>query len=150
MKNVATTEVWGHNTGVQIRESRDEPAPATYRPSTSYDPNGKGNATMLGNEEENQPCQPRMSFEENKNKVHTFRRDKSAKLFQQALMSVRLMLPAPTRPEQAMMIDDPNYCLYHWSISHSIDDYFPFKDRLQSATGDQVFTLSGSHEYRQE
>lgn len=77
-----------------------------------------------------------------KNKVYAFRRDKVAKMFQQALKSGRLALPAPIRPEQAGMIDDPNYCPFHRSVSHSIEDCFPFKNGLERAIKDGVFTLS--------
>lgn len=88
-----------NNASVRIKESCDDPTLATYRPSASFDPKGKGKTIMLDNEEEAQSRQLKMSFEERKNKVYTFLRDKVAKLFQQALKSGRLTLPQPTRPE---------------------------------------------------
>lgn len=40
------------------------------------------------------------------------------------------------------MTDDPNYCPYHQSVNHPIEDCFPFKDWLERAIKYRVFTLS--------
>lgn len=136
IKNIASIEMKSSNIGTWARKSGNEPTSAADRSSSSLDSKGKGKAIVLSNEGGSRPCLPRMSFKERNNMDYTFRQDKVAKLFQQALQSGRLTLPTPTKPEQASMIDSLNYCPYHQSNDHLIEDCFPFKDWLEKVIQD--------------
>lgn len=52
------------------------------------------------------------------------------------------MLPTSTRPAQSNMVNEPNYCPLHRSLSHTIEDCFIFKDWLEKAIQDGVFAFS--------
>ncbi|KAA0056536.1 retrotransposon gag protein [Cucumis melo var. makuwa] len=39
-------------------------------------------------------------------------------------------LPECKRPEQAGKVDDPNYCKYHWVITHPIEKCFMLKELI--------------------
>ena len=54
------------------------------------------------------------------------------KIFKECLKQ-GLELPESKRPNEAMKVDDPNYCLYHRVVSHKIEDYWVIKDWVEKA-----------------
>ena len=70
---------------------------------------------------------PQRSLDDMKRNLYSFRRDKVVKIFKQCLKQ-GLELPESKRPNEAMKVDDPNYCLYHRVASHKIEDYWVIKD----------------------
>nr|CAD1838498.1 unnamed protein product [Ananas comosus var. bracteatus] len=81
------------------------------------------------------------TFEERKNKIYPFKRDKVKKIFRDALKS-SLQLPKPRRLEEVGKTNDPNYCLYHQMISHPIKDYWVFKYWVEKQYKVGMITLS--------
>nr|CAD1837639.1 unnamed protein product [Ananas comosus var. bracteatus] len=81
-------------------------------------------------------------IEERKNKTYSFKREKVPRIFEQVMKTKKLVLPEPTKPEEVHKTDDPLYCPYHRSIGHKIEDCFIFKDWVERALQQGVFTLS--------
>ena len=72
----------------------------------------------------------RPTIEDRRNKPYSFRRDKVAKIFRDALRD-KLPLPACKRPEDADKADQPNFCPYHRMLGHTIKDCYIFKDIIE-------------------
>ena len=73
---------------------------------------------------------PIQTLEERRSKPYSFRRDKVAKIFRDALRD-KLPLPECKRPEEAGKTDAPNYCPYHRVLGHTIEDCYVFKDIIE-------------------
>ncbi|TYK21493.1 uncharacterized protein E5676_scaffold305G00300 [Cucumis melo var. makuwa] len=54
---------------------------------------------------------------------------------------VLIQLPKCKRPEQAGKMDDPNYCKYHWVISHLVDKCFVLKELILRLTREKKIEL---------
>ena len=100
--------------------------------------NKQSNAEVANTENKNGDSRPtygdenkrNVSLAERKNKLYSFRRDKVAKLFRDALKD-NLPLPECKRPEDASKSDQPNYCPYHRILGHTIEDCYVFKDYIE-------------------
>ena len=73
---------------------------------------------------------PVLTLETRINKPYSFRRDKVAKIFRDALND-DIPLPECKRPEDADQSDQPNYCPYHRVLGHPIEDCFMFKNWVE-------------------
>ncbi|XP_078160179.1 uncharacterized protein LOC144555652 [Carex rostrata] len=71
-----------------------------------------------------------MTLDELKNKKYSFKREKTFKIFKQALED-GLELPICKRPEEASMVNHPKYCPYHRILGHTIEDCWAFKDLVE-------------------
>ena len=70
------------------------------------------------------------TLEERRSKPYSFRRDRVAKIFRDALKD-NLSLPEPKRPGEVDKADQPNFCPYHRMLGHTIEDCFVFKDLIE-------------------
>ncbi|MQL89736.1 hypothetical protein Taro_022314 [Colocasia esculenta] len=59
------------------------------------------------------------------------KRDHTKMLFKLCMKNDLLKLPALRRPSEADRVDEPNYCLYHRMLGHSIEDCYVFKNEIQ-------------------
>ena len=64
------------------------------------------------------------------NRTYSFRRDKVAKIFKDALRD-KLPLPECKRPKEADRCDEPNFCPYHRVLGHTIENCYVFKDLIE-------------------
>ncbi|KAH0636172.1 hypothetical protein KY289_036087 [Solanum tuberosum] len=53
-----------------------------------------------------------------------------SEIFDELLELNFIELPEMKRPNEAEKADDPNYCKYHRLVSHPLEKYFVFKDRV--------------------
>ncbi|TYK00349.1 retrotransposon gag protein [Cucumis melo var. makuwa] len=51
-------------------------------------------------------------------------------MLEQLLDNQLIQLPGYKRPKQAGKVHDPNYCKYHWVISHPVEKYFVLKELI--------------------
>lgn len=70
------------------------------------------------------------TLDELKNKKYSFKREKTLKIFKQALED-GLELSACKRLKEASMVNHPKYCPYHRIVSHAIEDCWIFKDLVE-------------------
>jgi hypothetical protein len=68
-----------------------------------------------------------MTLKQKKSKSYSFRRDKVAKIFKEAIEN-GLILPTSKRPAEMEKYSDSNYCHYHRVLGHPIEDCWIFKD----------------------
>ncbi|KAA0067219.1 retrotransposon gag protein [Cucumis melo var. makuwa] len=62
--------------------------------------------------------------------VYPFPDSDVADMFEQLIEKRLIQLPKCKRPEQAGKVDDPNYCKYHWVISHHVENCFVLKELI--------------------
>ena len=84
-----------------------------------------------------------VTLTEKKNYMYSFRRDKVANIFRDA-MKDNLPLPKCKRPQDADKFDRPNFCPYHRVLGHSIEDCFVFKDVIETKYRDGEIALPES------
>ncbi|MQL71230.1 hypothetical protein Taro_003548 [Colocasia esculenta] len=56
--------------------------------------------------------------------------DHTKMLFKLCMKNDLLKLPAIRRPSETDRVDEPNYCLYHRMLGHSIEDCYIFKNEV--------------------
>jgi hypothetical protein len=71
-----------------------------------------------------------MTLKQKKSKPYSFRRDKVAKIFKEAIEN-GLILPTSKRPTEMEKYSDSNYCPYHRVLGHLIEDCWVFKDWIE-------------------
>ncbi|MQL84558.1 hypothetical protein Taro_017069 [Colocasia esculenta] len=67
--------------------------------------------------------------------------DHTKMLFKLCMKNDLLTLPAMRRPSEADRVDEPNYCLYHRMLGHSIEDYYVFKNEIQKLIQSRLITM---------
>jgi len=82
----------------------------------------------------NQKKEPvrRPTLEERQSKTYSFDNDDVQGIFDQLMASGSLILPEPKRPNQVNKTDHPKYCPYHRLISHTIEECYVLKDKIQN------------------
>ncbi|KAA0046413.1 retrotransposon gag protein [Cucumis melo var. makuwa] len=70
------------------------------------------------------------TLRERQKKVYPFLDSNVANMLEQLIEKQLIQLPECERPEQARKVDDPNYCKYHWVISHPVEKCFVLKERI--------------------
>ncbi|KAA0042439.1 ty3-gypsy retrotransposon protein [Cucumis melo var. makuwa] len=71
-----------------------------------------------------------LTLKERQKKVYPFLDSDIADMLEQLLEKQLIQLSEHKRPEQAGKVDDPNYCKYHWVISHPVEKYFVLKELI--------------------
>ncbi|KAA0055462.1 retrotransposon gag protein [Cucumis melo var. makuwa] len=72
----------------------------------------------------------RPTLRERQKKVYLFPDSDVADMLEQLIKKQLIQLLECKRPEQAGKVDDPNYCKYHWVISHSVEKCFVLKELI--------------------
>ncbi|MQM09257.1 hypothetical protein Taro_042125 [Colocasia esculenta] len=67
--------------------------------------------------------------------------DHTKMLFKLCMKNDLLMLPGLRRPNEADKVDEPNYCLYHCMLGHSIEDCYVFKNEVQKLIQSRLITM---------
>lgn len=84
-------------------------------------------AAFVAQPDKEKRTKERCPLSERINQVYSFECDKVKKIFDDAMKN-ELQLPESKHPSEASKTDDPNYCLYHQIVSHTIEDCYVFKD----------------------
>ncbi|MQL77273.1 hypothetical protein Taro_009681 [Colocasia esculenta] len=77
----------------------------------------------------------------NKNEIFEGAGDHTKMLFKLCMKNDLLKLPALRRPSEADRVDEPNYCLYHRMLGHSIEDCYVFKNEIQKLIQSRLITM---------
>ncbi|KAH0642361.1 hypothetical protein KY290_033954 [Solanum tuberosum] len=78
-----------------------------------------------------QACSDQKSIlREMQEKEYPFLDSDVSDIFDELLELKFIELPEMKRPDEAGKADDPNYCKYHRLVSHPLEKYFVFKDRV--------------------
>ena len=72
----------------------------------------------------------RLTLKESREKVYPFSDLDIVDMLEQLLEKQLIQLLECKRPEQVGKVDNPNYCKYHWVISHPIEKYFLLKELI--------------------
>ena len=64
-----------------------------------------------------------------------------SEIFDELLELKLIDLPEMKRPDEAGKTDDPNYCKYHRLVSHPLEKYFVFKDRVMRLANEKKIIL---------
>ncbi|KAA0032132.1 retrotransposon gag protein [Cucumis melo var. makuwa] len=72
----------------------------------------------------------RLTLKESQEKVYPFSDSDIVDMLEQLLEKQLIQLLECKRLEQVGKVDDPNYCKYHWVISHLIEKYFVLKELI--------------------
>ncbi|KAA0054170.1 ty3-gypsy retrotransposon protein [Cucumis melo var. makuwa] len=72
----------------------------------------------------------RLTLKERQEKVYPFPDSDIADMLEKLLEKQLIQQPKCKRPEQAEKVDDPNYCKYHWVISHPVEKCFVLKELI--------------------
>lgn len=108
---------------IENPEPSDEEAGRADSRQVPFNPRGNQNNRYTG------------TLDELKNKKCFFKREKTFKIFKQALED-GLELPRCKRHEEADMVNNPKYCPYHRVVSHPIEDRWVFKDLIEQRIKD--------------
>lgn len=68
-----------------------------------------------------------LTLEEMEEKTYLFLDSDVASMFEELLKMKFIELPEMKRPNEASMVNDPNYCKYYRLLGHPIERYFIFK-----------------------
>ncbi|MQL71884.1 hypothetical protein Taro_004204 [Colocasia esculenta] len=68
------------------------------------------------------------TLNERLNTPYSFTREHTRELLDICLQENLMTLPEPKRPEEAAMVDKPNYCLYHRVLGHALENCYLFKN----------------------
>lgn len=83
------------------------------------------------------------TLDEQRNKKYSFKREKTFKIFKQALED-GIDLPQCKRPEDAGLVNHPKYYPYHRVLGHTIEDCWVFKDLIEQKIKDDRMHLASS------
>ncbi|KAH0707412.1 hypothetical protein KY290_011967 [Solanum tuberosum] len=64
-----------------------------------------------------------------------------SEIFDELLELKLIDLPEMKRPDEAEKTDDPNYCKYHRLVSHPLEKYFVFKDKVIQLVNEKKIVL---------
>jgi hypothetical protein len=84
-----------------------------------------------------------MTLKAKKNKLYSFLKNKTARIFEQAMRS-RLTLPACKRPANMNKASEGEFCPYHRVLGHTIEECWVFKDLIEKRCQDRTVQLSRS------
>ncbi|MQL91945.1 hypothetical protein Taro_024564 [Colocasia esculenta] len=84
---------------------------------------------------------PPTSLPQRMSTPYSFKRDHTKMLFKLCMKNDLLTLPRLRRPSEADRVDEPNYCLYHRMLGHSIEDCYVFKNEVQKLIQSRLVTM---------
>ncbi|MQL74957.1 hypothetical protein Taro_007320 [Colocasia esculenta] len=91
---------------------------------------GKGDTSASSNsKKEERRSTPTLN--ERLNTPYSFTREHTKELLDICLQENLMTLPEPKRPEEAAMVDKPNYCPYHRVLGHTLENCYLFKNRVE-------------------
>jgi len=86
----------------------------------------------------------RLTLKERKEVKYSFDDDDVEEIFDQLLASKAITLPESKRPAEASKTNDPKYCRYHRLVSHTLQDCYILKDKIQELLNNGVLEIDSS------
>ncbi|MQL92254.1 hypothetical protein Taro_024877 [Colocasia esculenta] len=102
---------------------------------------GKGEASAPSNTKKNEKGST-LSLAERLSAPYSFTREHTKELLDICLQENLITLPEPKRPEEATMVDKPNYCAYHRMLGHTLETCYLFKNRAEKLIQARVIDMA--------